>query len=124
MEESICYRCTLDVQRRSRYVIVVHYMFNGGVDVLSLYIRCSTEESNRKQKKCLDLRASATSKLFYGIFKEMQRNVECSNCKHLLDKITVLEAMLEMYKNPKQHTFNSAAQLQEVYNDMGKLDLE
>ncbi|GJX56274.1 hypothetical protein Tco_0286171 [Tanacetum coccineum] len=52
------------------------------------------------------------------------RNAECSNCKHLLDKITVLEAILEMYKNPEQHTLNSAALLHEVYNDMGKLDLE
>ncbi|GKB50457.1 replication protein A 70 kDa DNA-binding subunit B [Tanacetum coccineum] len=52
------------------------------------------------------------------------RNAECSNCKHLLDKITVLEAMLEMYKNPEQHTLNSTALLHEVYNDMGKLDLE
>ncbi|GJT93246.1 hypothetical protein Tco_1082091 [Tanacetum coccineum] len=52
------------------------------------------------------------------------RNAKCSNCKHLLDKITVLEAMLEMYKNPEQHTLNSAALLHEVYNDMGKLDLE
>ncbi|GJY47894.1 hypothetical protein Tco_0437850 [Tanacetum coccineum] len=41
------------------------------------------------------------------------RNAECSNCKHLLDKITVLEAMLEMYKNPEQHTLNSAALLHE-----------
>ncbi|GKE85137.1 hypothetical protein Tco_1558879, partial [Tanacetum coccineum] len=52
------------------------------------------------------------------------RNAECSNCKHLLDKTTVLEAMLEMYKNPKQHTLNSAALLHEVYNDIRKLDLE
>ncbi|GKF97972.1 hypothetical protein Tco_0293793, partial [Tanacetum coccineum] len=54
------------------------------------------------------------------------RNAECSNCKHLLDKITVLDAMLEMYKNPEQHTLNSAEPLlHEVYiNDMGKLDLE
>ncbi|GKD93051.1 hypothetical protein Tco_1372888, partial [Tanacetum coccineum] len=52
------------------------------------------------------------------------RNAECSNCKHLLDKITVLEAMLEMYKNPEQHTLNSVALLHEVYNDMEKLDFE
>ncbi|GKD95894.1 hypothetical protein Tco_1379791 [Tanacetum coccineum] len=52
------------------------------------------------------------------------RNVECSNCKHLLDKITVLEATVEMYMHPEQHTVNSAALLHEVYNDMGKLDLE
>ncbi|GKF20396.1 hypothetical protein Tco_0069034, partial [Tanacetum coccineum] len=35
------------------------------------------------------------------------RNAECSNCKHLLDKITVLD--LEMYMNPEQHTVNSVA---------------
>nr|GEU62601.1 hypothetical protein [Tanacetum cinerariifolium] len=51
------------------------------------------------------------------------KNAECSNCKHLLDKITILEATVE-FKNPKQHTLNSAALLHEVYNDMGKLDLE
>nr|GEZ29056.1 hypothetical protein [Tanacetum cinerariifolium] len=55
---------------------------------------------------------------------EASRNAECSNCKHLLDKITVLEATVEMYKNSEQHTLNSAALLHEVYNDMGKLDLE
>ncbi|GKB67456.1 hypothetical protein Tco_0928868 [Tanacetum coccineum] len=52
------------------------------------------------------------------------RNAECSNCKHLLDKITVLKAMVEMYMHPEQDTVNSAALLHEVYNDMGKLDLE
>nr|GFA19446.1 hypothetical protein [Tanacetum cinerariifolium] len=52
------------------------------------------------------------------------RNAECSNFKHLLDKITVLEATVEMYKNPEEHTLNSATLLHEVYNDTGKLDLE
>ncbi|GKB43371.1 hypothetical protein Tco_0888313 [Tanacetum coccineum] len=52
------------------------------------------------------------------------RNAECSNCKHLLDKITVLEATVKMYMHPEQHTVNSAALLHEVYNGMGKLDLE
>ncbi|GJZ92323.1 hypothetical protein Tco_0664388 [Tanacetum coccineum] len=52
------------------------------------------------------------------------RNVECSNCKHLLGKITVLEATVEMYMHPEEHTLNSAALLHEVYNDMGKLGLE
>ncbi|GKA56811.1 hypothetical protein Tco_0755883, partial [Tanacetum coccineum] len=51
------------------------------------------------------------------------RNAECSNCKHLLDKITVLKATVEMYMHPEQHTVNSAALLHEVYNDIGKLDL-
>ncbi|GJV89161.1 hypothetical protein Tco_1533099 [Tanacetum coccineum] len=52
------------------------------------------------------------------------RNAECSNCKHLLNKITVLEATVDMYMHPKQHTVNLAALFHEVYNNMGKLDLE
>ncbi|GJT68503.1 hypothetical protein Tco_1019983 [Tanacetum coccineum] len=51
------------------------------------------------------------------------KNAECSNFKHLLDKITVLKATVDMYMHPEQHTDNSAALLHEVYNDMGKLDL-
>nr|GFC42256.1 hypothetical protein [Tanacetum cinerariifolium] len=52
------------------------------------------------------------------------RNTECSNCKHLLDKITVLEETMDMYMHLKQHTVNSAALFHKVYNNMGKLDLE
>nr|GEW39921.1 hypothetical protein [Tanacetum cinerariifolium] len=49
------------------------------------------------------------------------RNAECSNCKLLLGKITVLKATVEMYMHPKQYTLTSAALLHEVYNDMRKL---
>ncbi|GJW50489.1 hypothetical protein Tco_0091840 [Tanacetum coccineum] len=52
------------------------------------------------------------------------RNAECSNYKHLLDKITVLEATVDMYMHPEQHTVNTAALFHEVYNNIGKLDLE
>ncbi|GKE02649.1 hypothetical protein Tco_1390632 [Tanacetum coccineum] len=52
------------------------------------------------------------------------RNAKCSNCKHLLDKITVLEETVDMYMHLEQHTVNSAALYHEVYNNMGKLDLE
>ncbi|GJZ85004.1 hypothetical protein Tco_0650343 [Tanacetum coccineum] len=52
------------------------------------------------------------------------RNAECSNCKHLLGKIMVLEETVEMCMHPEQQTFNSAALLHEVYNDMRKLGLE
>nr|GEU43704.1 reverse transcriptase domain-containing protein [Tanacetum cinerariifolium] len=52
------------------------------------------------------------------------RNVECSNSRHLLDKITVLEATVDMYMHPEQHTVNSAALFHKVYNNMRKLDLE
>ncbi|GKC57621.1 ribonuclease H-like domain-containing protein [Tanacetum coccineum] len=49
------------------------------------------------------------------------RNAECSNCKHLLDKITILEATVDMYMHPEQHTVNSAALFHEVYNNMRNL---
>nr|GEX42689.1 hypothetical protein [Tanacetum cinerariifolium] len=52
------------------------------------------------------------------------RNAECSNCKRLLGNITVLEAIVEMYMHPEEHTPNSAALLHEVYNDMRKLGLK
>nr|GEU91157.1 hypothetical protein [Tanacetum cinerariifolium] len=51
------------------------------------------------------------------------RNAECSNCKLLLGKITVLKATVEMYMHPEKCTLTSAALLHEVYNDMRKLSL-
>ncbi|GKE10336.1 hypothetical protein Tco_1413887, partial [Tanacetum coccineum] len=36
------------------------------------------------------------------------RNAKCSNYKNLLGKITVLEATMEMYMHPEEHTLNSA----------------
>ena len=60
-----------------------------------------------------------------------RRNVECSNCKFLAEKIKTLEARikilegaLEMARHPENHTDHSAAILHEIYNDMGKLRLE
>ncbi|GJT64365.1 hypothetical protein Tco_1015845 [Tanacetum coccineum] len=52
------------------------------------------------------------------------RNAECSNCKHLRGKISVLKATMDMHMHPEQHTVNSAALLHEVLNEMKKLDLE
>ncbi|GJW34225.1 hypothetical protein Tco_0054257 [Tanacetum coccineum] len=52
------------------------------------------------------------------------RNTECSNCKHLLGKISVLKATMDMYMHPEQHTVNSAALLHKVLNENGNLDLE
>nr|GEZ92722.1 hypothetical protein [Tanacetum cinerariifolium] len=52
------------------------------------------------------------------------KNAECSNCKHLLGKITVLETTVKMYMHPEQHTVNSTTLFHEVYNNMGKLGLE
>ncbi|GKD78451.1 hypothetical protein Tco_1341072 [Tanacetum coccineum] len=52
------------------------------------------------------------------------RNAECSNCKHLRGKISVLKATLDMHMHPEQHTVYSAALLYEVLNEMEKLDWE
>ncbi|GKC91833.1 RNA-directed DNA polymerase, eukaryota, reverse transcriptase zinc-binding domain protein [Tanacetum coccineum] len=52
------------------------------------------------------------------------RNAECSNCKHLHGKISVLKATMEMHMHPEQHTVNLAALFHEVLNEMEKLDLE
>ncbi|GJU50152.1 hypothetical protein Tco_1219707 [Tanacetum coccineum] len=37
------------------------------------------------------------------------RNAECSNCKRLRGKISVLKATMEMHMHQEQHTVNSAA---------------
>nr|GEZ11725.1 hypothetical protein [Tanacetum cinerariifolium] len=52
------------------------------------------------------------------------RNAECSNCKHLRRKISVLKATMNIHMHPEQHTVNSAALVHEVLNEMEKLDLE
>ncbi|GJR54859.1 hypothetical protein Tco_1162788 [Tanacetum coccineum] len=57
-------------------------------------------------------------------YSDLQEIAECSDCKHLLGKIMVHEATVDMYMHPEQHTVNSAALFQEVCNHMGKLDLE
>ncbi|GJW95884.1 hypothetical protein Tco_0175556 [Tanacetum coccineum] len=44
----------------------------------------------------------------------------CSNCKHLLGKIKILEAAVKMHMHPEQHTRNSTALVHELYNDMDK----
>ncbi|GJZ80042.1 hypothetical protein Tco_0644879 [Tanacetum coccineum] len=94
----------------SRYACVVHEMFTGGVEMLSLYMRCSMEES----------RPSTPPSDSPG----PSRNAECSNCKLLFGKIKVLEATMEIFMHPEQNTLNLTALLHEVYNDMGKLGLE
>ncbi|GJW32431.1 hypothetical protein Tco_0052463 [Tanacetum coccineum] len=47
------------------------------------------------------------------------RNRECSNCKHLRGKISVLKATMEMHMHPEQHTVNSAALFHEVTHFTG-----
>nr|GEV33610.1 hypothetical protein [Tanacetum cinerariifolium] len=52
------------------------------------------------------------------------RNAECSNCKQLRGKISVLKETMNMHMHLEQHTVNSAALLHKVLNEMEKLDLE
>ncbi|GJS28886.1 hypothetical protein Tco_0489506 [Tanacetum coccineum] len=52
------------------------------------------------------------------------RNGECSICKHLRGKTSVLKAAMEMNMHPEHHTVNSASLFHEVLNEMEKLDLE
>ncbi|GKB31284.1 RNA-directed DNA polymerase, eukaryota, reverse transcriptase zinc-binding domain protein [Tanacetum coccineum] len=52
------------------------------------------------------------------------RNAECSNCKQLRGRISVLKETMEMHMHPEQHTLNSAVLLHEVLNEIEKLDLE
>nr|GEX56137.1 hypothetical protein [Tanacetum cinerariifolium] len=47
----------------------------------------------------------------------------CSNCKHLLGKIKVPEATVEMHMHLEQHACNLTALLHELYNDMDNLGL-
>ncbi|GJT56408.1 hypothetical protein Tco_0991462 [Tanacetum coccineum] len=49
-------------------------------------------------------------------------NTECSNYKHLLGRIKMLQATLEMYMHPEQHTLDSTALLHDLNNDMEKLE--
>nr|GFC35128.1 hypothetical protein [Tanacetum cinerariifolium] len=52
------------------------------------------------------------------------KNTECSNCKHLHGKISVLKATMNMHMHQEQHTVNSDALLHEVLNELEKLNLE
>ncbi|GJR88542.1 hypothetical protein Tco_0212553 [Tanacetum coccineum] len=49
---------------------------------------------------------------------------KCSSCKFLAAKIKILEETLEMKMHPENHTLESPAILNELYNDKEKLDVE
>ncbi|GJZ95374.1 hypothetical protein Tco_0667708, partial [Tanacetum coccineum] len=63
----------------------------------------------------------STTPIYYG---GSSTNTECSNCKHLLGRIKALQATLEMYRHPEQHTLNSTALLYDLNNGIEKLGLE
>nr|GEU75159.1 hypothetical protein [Tanacetum cinerariifolium] len=63
----------------------------------------------------------STTPIYYG---RSSTNTECLNCKYLLGRIKVLQATLEMYRHPEQHTLNLATLLHDLNNDMEKLGLE
>nr|GFA84669.1 hypothetical protein [Tanacetum cinerariifolium] len=98
---------------------------NSSIDEFSWSSICRTFNTSK-----LFFRTFNTSKLFLGLStppsysSRSSKNAECSNCKHLHGKISVLNATMNMHMHPEQHTVNSAALLHEVLNDMEKLDLE
>ncbi|GKC22296.1 hypothetical protein Tco_1024446 [Tanacetum coccineum] len=75
-DESRCHHCILDIQRRSRDAIVVHEMFNGGVEMLLLYIRYSTEESRYVQRLSRD--ANVVHEIFNGGVEMLSLYMRCS----------------------------------------------
>nr|GEZ88507.1 hypothetical protein [Tanacetum cinerariifolium] len=103
----IRYRRTLDVQRMSRCVIVVHYNDDKHIKGSSSNPLYSPGSSTHPRYS-----PGASTPQSYSL--GTSRNAECSNCKHLLDKITVLEETMDMYMHPEQHTVNSAAVFHKV----------
>ncbi|GJY29489.1 hypothetical protein Tco_0405256 [Tanacetum coccineum] len=103
-----------------------------------LYYACPRSKPRKNTFRCNFFYGKRNESVYWLVLLELQpgssttqtyspgtsRNAQCSNCKHLLDKITVLEATVDMYMYPEQHTVNSAALFHEVYNNMGKLDLD
>ncbi|GKC41396.1 hypothetical protein Tco_1059118 [Tanacetum coccineum] len=134
-----CYRCSLDVQRMSRYPLentfgckffvwkeerVRLLVGSPGASTTPIYSPGSSSTPIYSPGSSTPPRYSPGASTPQSYSLGTSRNAECSNCKHLLDKITVLEATVDMYMHPEQHTVNSAALFHEVYNNMGKLDLE
>nr|GFB54498.1 hypothetical protein [Tanacetum cinerariifolium] len=134
MDESICYGYTLDVQQPSKHF---GYGFCLGKETRlrelmssprapltpSYSVGPSTPPSNSSGPSTpLSYFSRPSTPTNYSLGSS--RNAECSNCKHLHGKISVLKATMDMHMHPKQHTINSAALLYEVLNEMEKLDLE
>ncbi|GKE41651.1 hypothetical protein Tco_1468935 [Tanacetum coccineum] len=99
MDESIWYGYTLEVQRHS-----THPSNTSGPSTPPTYSSGPLTPTN--------------------YYLGSSRNRECSDCKHLRGKISVLKATMEMHMHPEQHTVISAALFHEVLYEMEKLDLE
>ncbi|GJX89626.1 hypothetical protein Tco_0341640 [Tanacetum coccineum] len=69
---------TLDVQRMSQDAIVVHEMFNGGVEMLSLYIRCSTDESVESIPLTFDSEEHYFGSFVYPLLEETRSELATS----------------------------------------------
>nr|GEY46749.1 hypothetical protein [Tanacetum cinerariifolium] len=124
-DESIFYGYTLDVQRMSRYEERVRLLVGTpGASMTSINFPGSSSTPIYSSGSSTPPRYSPRASTPQSYYSGTSRNVECSNCKHLLDKITLLEATMNMYMHPEQLRINSAALFHEVYNNMGKLNLE
>ncbi|GJW52697.1 hypothetical protein Tco_0096782 [Tanacetum coccineum] len=115
-DESICYRYTLDVQRMSRYPRentfgckkilwkeerVRLLVGSPGALTTPIYSPGSSSTPIYSPRSSTPLRYSPGASTPQSYSPGTSRNAECSICKHLLDKITVLEATVDMYMHPE-----------------------
>nr|GEW98766.1 hypothetical protein [Tanacetum cinerariifolium] len=126
--ESICYRCTSDVQRLRNILDVDFLWKETRLRQLMSYPRAPSAgpstPPNYSSGPSTPLSYSSGPSTPPNYYSGSSRNAECSNCKLLRGKISVLKATMNMHMHPEQHTVNSAALLHEVLNEMEKLALE
>nr|GFA53849.1 hypothetical protein [Tanacetum cinerariifolium] len=106
------YRCKFFLWKEERVGLLINSP--GGSSSTTTFSQATSTSPSLSPKP-------STTPIYYG---GSSTNTECSNCKHLLGRIKVLHATLEMYRHPEQHTLNSAALLHDFNNDMEKLGLE
>ncbi|GKC90773.1 hypothetical protein Tco_1151422 [Tanacetum coccineum] len=93
-DESRCYGYTLDGQRKSRDAVVVYEMFNRGFEMLSLYIRCSVDESSLSTLHFLKFPEN-----IFEVLKLLENNMEVLKImENKLELMKILENKLESLK--------------------------
>ncbi|GJW04136.1 hypothetical protein Tco_1562992 [Tanacetum coccineum] len=76
------------------------------------------------QRLCPSVAEVRKEVIVASLYGSHETSCPCANCKLLIGKLKVLEATLEMYMHPENHTIGSTALLYELYNDMGSFSLE
>nr|GEV08773.1 hypothetical protein [Tanacetum cinerariifolium] len=133
-DESICYGYTLDVQQPSKHygcgfclgkeTQLHELMSSPGAPLTPSYSTGPSTPPSNSSGPSMPPSYSSGPLTPTNYYLGSSRNAECSNCKHLLGKLSVLKAIMDMNMHLEQHTINSAALLYEVLNEMEKLNLE